>query len=308
MLQIADRVGQLNEHMLQRGGQHLSATVANLEFGLLAMIALTLLGGTALAVYTSYLIIRLQREARTRLAETAEARAGLRDLSAKLVRAQEDERRALSRELHDEAGQAFSAIMLEAENLLDMTQDSSFVPRLKSIRDIAERGVTETRNMALLLRPSMLDDFGLVPALNWQAKDTAKRTGLKVQVTAQEMDDDDLPEEHKTCIYRVVQEALNNVTRHAQASAVHISLERRLSGLLLRIKDDGTGFDAQRVRGLGLLGMEERTRHLGGSFAIDSQPGRGTTVTVQLPLVQLSKTEAHETDPNTSRGRSSHHA
>lgn len=288
MLQIADRVGQLNENMFQRGGQHLGSMVSNLEFGLLIMTGLTLLGGTGLAVYTSYLIIRLQREARMRLAETAEARADLRELSAKLVRAQEDERRALSRELHDEAGQSFSAIMLEAENLLDVIQDPSLLPRLKSIRNIAERGVTETRNMALLLRPSMLDDFGLVPALNWQAKETAKRTGLRVQVTAQEVDYD-LPEEHKTCIYRVVQEALNNVTRHAHASAVQISLDRQPTGLLLRIQDDGAGFDAQRVRGLGLLGMEERTRHLGGSFVIDSQPGRGTTLTIALPFVQLSK-------------------
>ena len=217
-----------------------------------------------------------------------EARASLRDLSAKLVRAQEDERRALSRELHDEAGQAFSAIMLEAENLLDMNLNSCVVPRLESIRNLAERGVAETRNMALLLRPSMLDDFGLVPALNWQAKETSKRTGLRVQVTASDLQHE-LPEEHKTCVYRVVQEALNNVVRHAQASAVQISLQQQPGELQLTIQDDGAGFDAQRVRGLGLLGMEERTRHLGGTFAIDSQAGRGPSLRIHLPLADLSK-------------------
>jgi signal transduction histidine kinase len=194
----------------------------------------------------------------------------------------------LSRELHDEAGQSFSAIMLEAENLLDVTHDRCIVPHLESIRDLAERGVTETRNMALLLRPSMLDDFGLVPALNWQAKETAKRTGLRVQVNAADMEQD-LPEEHKTCIYRIVQEALNNVARHAQASAAQVTLQQHPGELLLSIQDDGTGFDAQRVRGLGLLGMEERTRHLGGTFAIDSQAGRGTLLKINLPLIQLSK-------------------
>jgi signal transduction histidine kinase len=223
-----------------------------------------------------------------RLAESVEARLNLHELSAKLVRAQEEERRALSRELHDEAGQAFSAIMLEAENLLDMGHSPCVAPRLKSIRDMAERGVAETRNMALLLRPSMLDDFGLVPALNWQARETAKRTGLRVQVTAPDLEQD-LPEEHKTCIYRVVQEALNNVARHAQATAAQITIQQQQGELQLTIQDDGTGFDSQRVRGLGLLGMEERARHLGGSFVIDSQAGRGTILKVRLPLAELSK-------------------
>jgi signal transduction histidine kinase len=287
MLQIADRVGELNEQALQRGNERLAGLVRQLQLGLLIMTGVTLLLGAGLAIYTRYLIIRLQREVRLRLAETTEARADLRELSAKLVRAQEEERRALSRELHDEAGQSFSAIMLEAENLLDVTPDPGMAARLQSIRNVAERGVTETRNMALLLRPSMLDDFGLVPALNWQAKEASKRTGLRIQVAAPNLEQE-LPEEHKTCIYRVVQEALNNVARHAQARAVQISLEQDSNGLLLRIQDDGTGFDAQRVRGLGLLGMEERARHLGGSFAVDSQAGRGTLLKVSLPLTQLS--------------------
>jgi signal transduction histidine kinase len=291
MLQIADRVGQLNEQALQRGDQRLAGLFGTLQLGLLSMTGITFLGGIALAVYTSYLVIRLQREVRLRLSESVEARADLHQLSAKLVRAQEEERRAISRELHDEAGQSFSAIMLEAENLLDMSNNCSVVSRLKSIRDLAQRGVAETRNMALLLRPSMLDDFGLVPALHWQARETAKRSGLRVQVNASEMDQD-LPEEHKTCIYRVVQEALNNVLRHAQASAVQISLQQHPGELLLNIQDDGAGFDAQRVRGLGLLGMEERTRHLGGTFGVDSHAGRGTILKVVLPLTQLSKNGA----------------
>lgn len=287
MLQIADRVGQLNGQTLERGDRRLAYLVGQFQLGLLLMTGVTLLGGTALAVYTSYTIIKLQREVRLRLADTVEARGSLRELSAKLVRAQEEERRALSRELHDEAGQSFSAILLESENLLDMTNNACLASRLTTIRDIAERGVSETRNMALLLRPSMLDDFGLVPALNWQARETAKRTGLRVQLSAPDLQQE-LPEEHKTCIYRIVQEALNNVTRHAQASAVQVSLQQHQGELELRIQDDGTGFDAQRVRGLGILGMEERTRHLGGTFSVDSQAGRGTLLKINLPLIELS--------------------
>jgi signal transduction histidine kinase len=293
MLQIADRVGQLNEGALQRGDQELSGRFWRLQLGLIAMIAVTLVGGASLAIYTSFLILRLQGELARSLDENVEARAGLRELSAKLVRSQEEERRTLSRELHDEAGQSFSAILMEAENLLDMHQHDDVLPHLKSIRDLAQRGLNEARNMALLLRPSMLDDFGLVPALNWQAKEAAKRTGLHVHVSAGELPED-LPEEHKTCIYRIVQEALNNVAHHAQATTVRIVLEGRPFAISLSVQDDGTGFDARRVRGLGLLGMEERVHHLGGSFVVDSQAGQGTLLKIDLPLANLSVGEIHD--------------
>ncbi len=293
MLQIADRVGRLNEQGLQRGDQQLAGLFGRLQLGLIAMIVVTLVGGTALAIYTSFFTLRLQNEVRHSLEENVEARASLRELSAKLVRVQEEERRALSRELHDQAGQSFSAILMEAENLLDAHQHGDLLRHAGSIRNLAERGLSEARDMALLLRPSMLDDFGLIPALNWQAKETAKRTGLRVQVAATELPED-LPEEHKTCIYRIVQEALNNVARHAQASAVQISLQGKAFEISLNVQDDGTGFDAQRVRGLGLLGMEERVHHLGGSFSIDSQPGRGTLLKINLPIVNLGINESHE--------------
>jgi signal transduction histidine kinase len=302
MLQIADRVGQLNERGLQQGDLQLAGFFERLRLGLVGMIVLTLIGGLALAIYTSMVILRLQNEVRARLEENIEAKTSLRELSAKLVRAQEDERRALSRELHDEAGQSFSAILLETENLLDLDRDAAARPRLDSIRSLAQRGLAGARNMALLLRPSMLDDFGLVPALNWQARETAKRTGLRVQVSAMELGD--LPEEHKTCIYRVVQEALNNVARHAQASAAQVRVQRSDCGIDLTVQDDGTGFDAERVRGLGLLGMEERVRHLGGIFIIDSHPGRGTLLRINLPIADLASEAIHETNPDTVGRRS----
>ena len=297
MLQIADRVGQLNELGLQRGDQQLAGLFEKLRLGLLGTIALTLMGGMALAIYTSLTVLRLQNEVHEKLEENIEAKNSLRELSAKLVRAQEEERRALSRELHDEAGQSFSAILLETENLLDLEDDPETRGHLESVRDLAQHGMAGTRNMALLLRPSMLDDFGLVPALNWQAKETAKRTGLRVQVSAVDLPRD-LPEEHKTCIYRIVQEALNNVTKHAQASAAQVNVQRMDSRIDLTVHDDGTGFDAERVRGLGLLGMEERVHHLGGAFTIDSQPGRGTLLKIHLPLANLATDVTHETHPD----------
>ena len=302
MLQIADRVGQLNERGLQQGDLQLAGFFERLRLGLIGMIVLTLIGGLALAIYTSIVILRLQNEVRSRLEENIEAKTSLRELSAKLVRAHEDERRALSRELHDEAGQSFSAILLETENLLDVERGGEARPRLESIRNLAQRGLAGARNMALLLRPSMLDDFGLVPALNWQARETAKRTGLRVQVSATELGE--LPEEHKTCIYRVVQEALNNVGKHAQASAVQVRAQRSDNGIDLTVQDDGSGFDAERVRGLGLLGMEERVRHLGGIFSIDSHAGRGTLLRINLPIADLAAEAIHESNPDTVSRRS----
>jgi len=146
--------------------------------------------------------------------------------------------------------------------------------------------MNEIRNIALLLRPSMLDDFGLVPALDWQARETAKRTGIRIQLSSEVPDE--LPEEHKTCIYRVVQEALNNCAKHAQASTVNVSVHGQNGKILLAVQDDGSGFDPQRVRGMGLLGMEEHVRHLGGTFEIDSKPGYGTALRILLPLASLN--------------------
>jgi signal transduction histidine kinase len=297
MLQIADRVASMNEQELNRGSDQLGALFGRLQLGLVALILTTLIGGATLAGITTVHVLRLDSEARKRFEESIRAQASLEELRAKLVRTQEDERRALSRELHDEIGQSFSAILMEAENLLDLDPSGANRAHLGSIRKLAEKGVDEIRNMALLLRPSMLDDFGLVPALNWQARETAKRTGLRVQVAAGEMVEE-LPEEHKTCIYRVVQEALTNCARHAQASSVQVSVAGHTGKILVSVHDDGSGFDPQRVRGLGLLGMEERVRHLGGSFDIDSHPGRGTLLKVELPLARLNGKNGNGSDPH----------
>jgi signal transduction histidine kinase len=289
MLQIADRIEALNEEALRRGDLKLGDLFGRLQLGLLAMIAVTLLGGATLAAFTIFHILKLEGEVQRRLAESVHAQASLQELSARLVRAQEEERRALSRELHDEVAQAFSAVLMEAENLLDLNPAPELRAHLDSIRGVAEKGMNEIRNMALLLRPSMLDDFGLLPALEWQAREIGKRTGLRVQV-ASEMSGE-LPEEHKTCVYRVVQEALNNCAQHAQANSVQVRVRHADEQILVTVQDDGSGFDPARVRGLGLLGMEERVRHLGGSFEIDSRPGRGTLLRVTLPRRDVAAPE-----------------
>jgi signal transduction histidine kinase len=287
MLEITDQIDALNAASLKQGDEGLSALFRQLQIGLATMLVVTLAGGAALAAFTGFHIMGLEREVQRRLEHSVEARTALQELSARSLRAQEDERRALSRELHDEVAQAFSTILMEIENLQDYIREPALESRLRSIRSLAQSGVNETRNMALLLRPSMLDDFGLLPALEWQGREAAKRTGLSVSISASELADQ-LPEEHKTCVYRVAQEALNNCARHAQATKVQVTVNGRPQEIALTVQDDGCGFDAARVRGLGLLGMEERVRHLGGDFSIDSSPGRGTRVNVRLPLVSLT--------------------
>jgi signal transduction histidine kinase len=283
MLQIADRIAIANERGLERAEAQITASSDNLRRSLTATFGVTLGGGVLLALLTIGHTLRLERELERRLEENTRARADLQELSAKLLRAQENERRTLARELHDEVGQSLSAILMEAESAACAADAREAREHLQSVRSLAEKTVNEVRDLALLLRPSMLDDFGLVPALNWHARETTKRTGLNVVLDADEAAGD-LPDEHKTCIYRLVQEAIHNSARHANANNVQVDLRREAGLVRFSIRDDGDGFDTRFVRGLGLLGMEERVRRLGGRLAIESQPGRGTSIVAELPV------------------------
>jgi signal transduction histidine kinase len=278
MLDLLDRIDQISTRQLHAGDEALDEAFRNLRLRLVVMLGATLGVGLLLASFTIRRTLLLERELQKRY-------EGLQDLSARLVSAQEEERRAISRELHDEVGQSLSALLMEAGNAAARMPDASVELRkhVESIKKLAEASVNVIRNMTLLLRPSMLDDFGLVPALEWQAREVSKRTGLRVHVTAEEAAGE-LPDQLRTCIYRVVQEALHNCARHSQARSVRVIVRQEAHRILLSVEDDGHGFDAGRVRGLGLVGMEERVTHLGGAFEVRSKPGAGTRVAAELPL------------------------
>lgn len=275
MLSIADQIAAVNERQLAERNDRVTDLYDSLRRRTVATVSVTLVLGLTLAGFSVRRILLLEREAGARFDEAKE-------LSARLVRVQEDERRAISRELHDEVGQSLSALLVGMGNL-----SASVPPAAKSdvdtIRKLAETSVASVRNMALLLRPSMLDDLGLIPALEWQARETSRRTGLNVNVHADGVPDE-LPEEHKTCVYRVVQEALHNISRHAEAHTVNIDVEQKDHHLNLTVQDDGRGFDPMRTRGLGLIGIGERVANLGGSFDVRAAPGQGTRLAISLPM------------------------
>jgi signal transduction histidine kinase len=288
MLGIADQIAGISESQLNAGKVRVAVTFSDFRERLIVTIGLTMGLGLLLAVFTAHRILRLETETANRYHEIAVARVELKQLSARLVEAQENERRSISRELHDEVGQALTGVLVEMANLSNQIRAGDLAAvelKANGVKKLIEDAVGVVRNMALLLRPSMLDDLGLVPALQWQAREVSKRTGVKVRLAAEGVSED-LPEEHKTCVYRIVQEALHNCVQHAAARHVKIAVEQEAGNLRLAIEDDGKGFDAQQERGMGLLGMQERVGYLGGKFVVESAPGKGTALKVVLPLAQ----------------------
>lgn len=286
VVHLADQISTVNQKQMEIGTRQVADLFSAFRRSLGGLFVLTLVIGVALAGLSIARILRLERLSALRFNEVLQARTDLRELSTRLLEVQEEERRSISRELHDEVGQSLSALVLGLGNLnatLPVDRSQQTAEELQDLRHLAEKTVATVRDMSLLLRPSMLDDLGLVPALQWQAREALRRRNLSVQVIP-DSSLEDLSDEYKTCIYRVVQEALHNVSRHAGASSVQIRLTERDRLLILTIKDDGHGFRPEQDKGLGLLGMEERVRRLAGRFGIESQPGKGTLLRIELPL------------------------
>ena len=303
MLHIADQITSINESQLNAAREKVVETFARFRQRLVFTMGLTVGVGLLLAAFSMGKILSLEAESSARFQEIATARAELKQLSARLVEAQENERRSISRELHDAVGQTLTGIRVELANLsrkIRNQQMDGLDVKVDEIKEMVDDSVGVVRNMALLLRPSMLDDLGLVPALQWQAREVSKRAGVRVKVAAENVSED-LPEDHKTCIYRVVQEALHNCVQHSEASMVRVSVRQEPDRIWLTIQDDGKGFDTHLERGMGLLGIQERVSHLAGTFSVESQPGSGAILCVVLPLakaVENQLSHSHERHPN----------
>jgi two-component system, NarL family, sensor histidine kinase DevS len=229
-----------------------------------------------------------------RLAETFAARAAVavelsqrvaRDAVRRVVQAQELERRRLARELHDETGQALTSILLGLKPLEDALAEHPARASLAELREQVVDALQEVRRLAVELRPAVLDDFGLVPALERLLEAFGEQSGLQVDFHSA-LGEARLPSDVETALYRVVQESLTNILKHANASHISVSLARRPSGVAAVIEDDGAGFDHRAVRGegIGLLGMRERLALLDGRLEVESRPGAGTTVVAEVPF------------------------
>ena len=228
-----------------------------------------------------------------RLAETYAARAAIavdlservaRDSLRRVVAAQELERRRLARELHDETGQALTSILLGLRSLEEFVDSDDERAAVAGIRQLAVDTLQDVRRLAVDLRPKALDDFGLAAALERLTHNFREQTGLSVDFVTG-LDDEQLSSETATALYRIVQEALTNIVKHAQAGSVSILVTRKNAQVAVVIEDDGVGFDPERpVDGFGIQGMRERVDLLGGSLHVESGKATGTTLVVEVPL------------------------
>lgn len=211
-------------------------------------------------------------------------------LSQQLVEAQEAERRRIARELHDEIGQTLTAVKINLQAMQRRSGVLNLTDFLQESLDIVEQAIQQVRNLSLDLRPSLLDDLGLVATLRWYLDRQARWAGLSAQLTVTPPDLQ-LPANLETVCFRLVQEALTNALRHAQAQTIRVDLQQHDKELQLVIGDDGLGFEVEPTlkriaygKGLGLVGMQERVSLLGGRFELESAPGQGTQIRVFLPL------------------------
>jgi two-component system, NarL family, sensor histidine kinase DevS len=221
----------------------------------------------------------------SRAAVAAELRQRVaRDALQRVVTAQELERRRLARELHDETGQALTSILLGLRGLEEVKDAAALKATVGEVRDLVRSTLQDVRRLAVELRPKALDDFGLVAALERLTESFAEQTGISVEFAP--TGEGRLPPEVETALYRIVQESLTNVVKHARASRVSIVLTRRRNSASIVVEDDGVGFEPGRETGdgIGLLGMQERVGLLGGRVALESRPGAGTTFVAEVPL------------------------
>ena len=285
ILQVSQEIASGNNEQFLQDNQDLSIKLKSLQINVRNMLLLALTAGLSLSAVGSFYILRLERQDRDRYRALEDSRRELGDLSARLVDVQEEERRSIARELHDEVGQTLEALLVGLGSLsrLVPAEESATREQIDHVKSLADNSIKTVRDIALLLRPSMLDDLGLIPALEWQAREVSRRGEMEADVHS-EMSAEDLPDEVKICVYRLVQEALNNAATHASAKNARVMVMRSADRLSVTVTDNGQGFDSKRVRGMGLLGMEERVKRLGGILKVQSRAGQGTSVIAELPL------------------------
>ena len=277
VLTIAQEIEQLNNANLEAQRAAVDRRYAAFHDDLQRLLWQTVLIGVVVALVV---VVRL----RILEQRSEEAERQMRELSQQLVNTQEEERRNLSRELHDHVAQVLTGLRMGLGRVERLSGDSRVSAGLTECKSLVDDMFRTVRDLALGLRPSMLDDFGLQAALEWHVRDFTRRYAINAELKM-DGDFDTLPDKHRTCVYRIVQEAMTNCVRHAQARAIRVDVSAGDGQLQVLVVDDGVGLDPALPRkGLGLRGIDERVKELHGTMTITRQPGLGTTLAVQLPV------------------------
>jgi signal transduction histidine kinase len=228
-----------------------------------------------------------------------------RQLMERGIDLQEEERKRIARELHDQTSQRLTSVLMALGFLGESESMEEVQARVRDLRSAVAQTLEEVHDLALELRPRLLDDLGLVAALRHYLREFRDKSHIPVDLQVVGLDDERLPPRIETALYRIAQQALVNVARHAQADTVGVLLEHRDTLVVLIVEDDGIGFDVEQVMGshvqegnLGLYGMRERASLLGGTFTIESTPGAGTSIFADVPL----RCEEHSDDKDPAAG------
>ena len=293
VLSVVDRLTDLQRDAQRQREAEVAALYSEVRFRFVEIGVATLLIGLAVSAFVLVRVSRLERELEQRREAEAHTRRDLERLSARLVDAQEQERRALARELHDEVGQALTALKMEVGVAL---RAASADPRvrepLEEARLIAETTLHGVRDLSQLLHPSILDDFGLPETLEAYVRSFSKRTGIRASLRTEGLENR-LPAGVEIAVYRIIQEALTNVARHSRAASCDVTVAREQQSLRVIVDDDGAGMtgagEASMSRGLGVIGLRERAQSMAGTFAIERRDGGGTRLRVMIPLAHHSR-------------------
>ena len=286
VLAIAQEIEELNNANLAAQRAEVARRYASFHDDLHRLLWQSVLLGVAVALGAVFRLRVLERRSEEQRTIAQEAELQMRQLSQQLVAAQDEERKSLSRELHDHVAQVLTALRMELGRI-ERTRapgDARVGAAVAESKKLVDSMFCTVRDLALGLRPSMLDDFGLQAALEWHVRDFTGRYGVDVGLTI-DGTFEGLPDRHRTCVYRAIQEALTNCVRHAHASAITINVTGRADRLIASITDNGIGLDPARPRsGLGLRGIEERVKELNGAMTIGKAKGGGTTLAISLPV------------------------
>ena len=289
VMHISEEVQALTRSGFVRQQQEIAALYRATQRRVWQTVGIALLSSIAIALTATLYAGKLERRLQRQRARDVETARDLHRLSSQLLTTQEEERRSIARELHDEVGQVLTAIKVELSVAQRSVEAAGVeVDALTDARRITEGALHTVRDLSRLLHPAMLDDLGLPATVEWYLKGFGKRHGVRIELHQSGIDER-LPPEVEAGIYRIVQEALTNVAKHAQATACRVSLQRISTTIRVTIEDDGVGFRLEDVsvqgasRGLGLVGIRERAAQFGGELRLESGPGKGTRLTVEIP-------------------------